>query len=93
MIRRRAVGDGFHEELTSSTTTTKPVDLDVRIDAASDFADLFEVKDALEKKGRYYTASTNGHLVLGYEREHSAPDGDLGLGARGGRRTESDFLS
>ena len=27
--------------------------LTVRIEAASDFADLFEVKDALQKKGRY----------------------------------------
>ena len=69
VIRRRAVGDGFHEELTILNHDAKPVDLKVRIDAASDFADLFEVKDALEKKGRYYTRVENGHLVLGYERE------------------------
>src|SRR5215217_721198 len=48
----------------------KPVDLKVRIDAASDFADLFEVKDALEKKGRYYARVDKGRrLLLGYERE------------------------
>jgi glycogen debranching enzyme len=69
VIRRRAVGDGFHEELTILNHDAKPVDLKVRIEAASDFADLFEVKDALEKKGRYYTRVENGHLVLGYERE------------------------
>jgi glycogen debranching enzyme len=69
VIRRRAVGDGFHEELTILNHDAKPVDLKVRIDAASDFADLFEVKDALEKKGRYYTRVENGNLVLGYERE------------------------
>ena len=31
----------------------QPIDLAVRIDADSDFADLFEVKDALAKKGQY----------------------------------------
>jgi glycogen debranching enzyme len=69
VIRRRAVGDGFHEELTILNHDEKPVDLKVRIDAASDFADLFEVKDALEKKGRYYARVDKGRLLLGYERE------------------------
>jgi glycogen debranching enzyme len=69
VIRRRAVGDGFHEELTILNHDAKPVDLTVRIEAASDFADLFEVKDALKKKGRYVTRVENGSLLLGYERE------------------------
>src|SRR4051794_11961236 len=51
VIRRRAVGDGFDEELTILNHDEKPVDLTVRIEAAADFADLFEVKDALQKKG------------------------------------------
>ena len=54
MIRQRAVGDGFHEELTILNHDDEPVDLDVRIEADADFADLFEVKDALAKKGEYY---------------------------------------
>ena len=53
VIRRRSVGDGFHEELTILNHDEEPVELTVRIDAGSDFADLFEVKDALEKKGAY----------------------------------------
>ena len=53
VIRQRAVGDGFHEELTILNHEDEPVDLDVRIDAASDFADLFEIKDALKKLGTY----------------------------------------
>ena len=69
VIRRRAVGDGFHEELTILNHDAEPVDLKVRVDAASDFADLFEVKDALEKKGRYYSRVDDGHLVLGYKRD------------------------
>src|SRR2546425_10464094 len=53
VIRRRAVGGGFREELTILNHEDKPVDLAVRIEAGSDFADLFEVKDALAKKGMY----------------------------------------
>ena len=52
VIRQRAVGGGFHEELTILNHDEKPVDLEVRIEAGSDFADLFEVKDALQEEGR-----------------------------------------
>jgi glycogen debranching enzyme len=69
VIRRRAVGNGFHEELQVLNHDEKPVDLTVRIDAACDFADLFEVKDALKKKGVYSTRVTDGRLVLGYKRD------------------------
>jgi glycogen debranching enzyme len=69
VIRRRAVGNGFREELQILNHDEKPVDLTVRIDAGSDFADLFEVKDALKKKGTYSARVTNGRLVLGYQRE------------------------
>ena len=58
VIRQRSVGDGFHEELTILNHDAKPVDLTVRIDAGCDFADLFEVKDALEKKGTTPRASS-----------------------------------
>jgi glycogen debranching enzyme len=69
VIRVRAVGDGFHEKLSILNHENKPVDLQVRIDAGSDFADLFEVKDALKKKGTYRNRIERGHLVLGYQRE------------------------
>jgi glycogen debranching enzyme len=69
VIRRRAVGDGFHEELTILNHDEQPVDLTVRLEAASDFADLFEVKDALAKKGGYYSRVEGKRLLLGYERE------------------------
>ena len=39
VIRRRAVGDGFHEELTILNHDEKPVEITVRLEAASDFAD------------------------------------------------------
>src|SRR5262249_21138397 len=69
VIRRRAVGTGFHEELTILNHDVEPVELTVRIDAGCDFADLFEVKDALSKKGTYSAEAGKGRLVLAYERE------------------------
>ncbi len=72
VIRQRIVADGFHEELTILNHDDKPVSLEVRLDAASDFADLFEVKDSLKKKGAYHHRLERGRLVLGYTRESFA---------------------
>jgi hypothetical protein len=68
VIRQRAVGGGFHEQLRILNHANEPVTLEVRIDADSDFADLFEVKDALEKKGSVYRQADEDVLVLGYRR-------------------------
>ncbi|HEU5207671.1 MAG TPA: glycogen debranching N-terminal domain-containing protein [Gaiellaceae bacterium] len=68
VIRQRAVSTGFHEELTILNHADKAVALEVRIDAGCDFADLFEVKDALKKKGRYSAKVERRRLTLGYER-------------------------
>jgi glycogen debranching enzyme len=69
VIRQRAVGGGFHEELTVLSHSDEPADLTIRIDAGSDFADLFEIKDALQKMGTYDTRLEADKLVLGYQRE------------------------
>ena len=69
VIRRRSVGKGFTEELTILNHDEKPASITVRIEAASDFADLFEVKDALKKKGTYSARVRRDSLELGYERE------------------------
>ncbi|MBV1850802.1 amylo-alpha-1,6-glucosidase [Catellatospora tritici] len=69
VIRQRAVVDGLRETLTILNHAGQAADLTVRIDAGSDFADLFEVKDHLKKKGKYYTRITDNQLLLGYERE------------------------
>jgi glycogen debranching enzyme len=69
LIRQRAVGDGFREALTVLNHQEVPVDVVLRIEADSDFADLFEVKDALTKKGSYFRRVQDGSLILGYERE------------------------
>ena len=52
VIRQRSVANGFEERVTVLNHDDKPVNLRIRIDAASDFADLFEVKDALAEEGR-----------------------------------------
>jgi glycogen debranching enzyme len=69
VIRRRSVGDGFYETLTLLNHASDAVDLEIRLEAASDFADLFEVKDALRKKGTYAPRAEDDRLVLRYERE------------------------
>jgi glycogen debranching enzyme len=69
IIRQREVEDGFREQLTVLNHDERPVDVTVRVDAGCDFADLFEVKDALAKKGTYATRVEGGQLVLAYERE------------------------
>jgi glycogen debranching enzyme len=69
VIRERSVDRGFRETLAVLNHDAKPVDLDVHIAADSDFADLFEVKDALKKKGEYHNRVDGDTLVLGYRRE------------------------
>ena len=82
VIRRRMVGNGFREELKILNHDEKPVELTIRVDAASDFADLFEVKDALKKKGTYSAQVKNGRLVLSYRRDTFARETDISATAR-----------
>jgi glycogen debranching enzyme len=61
IIRRRAVGDGFHHD-------EKPVDLTIRLEAGSDFADLFEIQGRAQEEGKYSRRVEKRRLILGYER-------------------------
>jgi len=70
VIRKRAVGNGFHEDLTVLNHGAEPVTLELVVEADADFADLFEVKDALSKRGEHYRRVEAGRLVLGYQREN-----------------------
>jgi len=69
VIRHRTVGDGFQEQLTLLNHEQTPVDLEVRVDAGSDFADLFEVKDAVPKRGTFTQRVENTALVIAYQRD------------------------
>jgi glycogen debranching enzyme len=70
IVRRRLIGDGFVEDLTVFNHGTDAKEVELRLDGGADFADLFEVKDALQKKGRLYREIRNRQLVLGYRRDH-----------------------
>ncbi|GHJ46859.1 aminotransferase [Catellatospora sp. TT07R-123] len=69
VIRRRSVDTGVTETLELINHGDGPTDLTVRIDAASDFADLFDVKNDQKKKGKVYRRIDGDKLVLGYQRE------------------------
>jgi len=68
VIRKRAIGDGFHEDVNVLNHGNEPLRFELRLEAGADFADLFEVKDALAKKGKTSTQVEGGTLVLRYER-------------------------
>ncbi len=69
IIRRRYAGEGFIEDIEVINHSTKPTTIELRIEAAADFADIFEVKDALAKKGEVYREVQGHELLLGYRRE------------------------
>jgi len=69
ITRVRRVTAGFHEEITIMNHDSVPAELRVRLEAGSDFADLFEVKDALAKQGTYSARVEANRLVLRYERD------------------------
>ena len=68
-VRQRSVGRGFSEEITLWNHGKEPMHLEVKLAADSDFADLFEVKDQLAKKGQFYRTVEGTTLYLGYRRE------------------------
>ncbi|HET7338703.1 MAG TPA: glycogen debranching N-terminal domain-containing protein [Candidatus Dormibacteraeota bacterium] len=68
IIRTRAVGNGFSEDIVIRNESNEPKEMKVRLEAAADFADLFEVKDAQPKKGQLYQTVKDSRLTLGYKR-------------------------
>src|SRR2546428_3881213 len=61
VIRRRVVGDGFYEELTVLNHDKEPIQPEIVIAVAADFADLFEVKDAkIDKPGNTFGQVADG---------------------------------
>jgi len=69
VLRQRMLCDGVIEDVTVINHGEDPIDVRVRVDAGSDFADLFDVKNAQPKKGAYLNRVEDGQLVLGYQRE------------------------
>src|ERR1700694_2709194 len=69
--KRSVVANGSHEDVTILNHKHTPVDLTLHFDTAADFADVFEIKDALTKKAQLYQRinKANKALILGYRRE------------------------
>jgi glycogen debranching enzyme len=69
LVRHRSMRHGFDEQLIVLNHSDEPAQLTFRIEAGSDFADIFEVKDALGKKGTHYVRVEDDRLIFGYQRE------------------------
>ncbi len=69
VMRQRCVSAGFEETIEIENHGKEPVELDVKLEVAADFADLFEVKDKMAKVGQVYTNVDDGTLTLGYRRD------------------------
>ena len=69
VMRQRCVSEGFEETIEIENHGKEPVELEVKLEVAADFADLFEVKDKMAKVGHVYTNVDDGTLTLGYRRD------------------------
>ncbi|WP_431972974.1 amylo-alpha-1,6-glucosidase [Micromonospora haikouensis] len=69
VIRSRSIGGSFAEELTVLNHTGRDVEFVVRVDMGSDFADLFEIKQARRKEGRATATPGENELRFTYRRE------------------------
>ncbi len=69
LVRRRSIHDRMREVIGVYNHRPEPRSMQLKIEFAADFADLFEVKDQLDKKGRLYQRVEDTHVVLGYERD------------------------
>ncbi|MFG2049888.1 glycogen debranching N-terminal domain-containing protein [Micromonospora sp. NPDC048935] len=68
-IRRRRIGPDLTESLTIFNYGERDRDLDIRLEVAADFADIFEIKfDIGDKTGTNYTHVGPDELRLGYRR-------------------------
>ncbi|MGC4838450.1 glycogen debranching N-terminal domain-containing protein [Micromonospora vinacea] len=69
-IRRRRIGPDLTESLTIFNYGERDMTLDVRLEVAADFADIFEIKfDSGDKTGARYTHVGPDELRLGYRRD------------------------
>ncbi|GAA0377546.1 glycogen debranching N-terminal domain-containing protein [Micromonospora gifhornensis] len=69
IIRNRAIGDSFDEDLTVLNHSGKEMTFTVRLEIGADFADLFEIKDVQHKQGDLTVAVEDHALRLTYRRE------------------------
>jgi glycogen debranching enzyme len=66
VVRQRVVKDVWLEELMLGNHTEEPMDVAVELDVATDFADLFEIKDAHIRERQITAIPGDGELLLRY---------------------------
>ncbi len=69
VIRSRAIGNGFEEELTVLNHSGQEAAFTLRVEMAADFADLFEIKNTQRKQGHHTVKVEEDALRLTYRRE------------------------
>jgi len=69
VIRRREVARGMRESVEIQNHSTKSIQMELSFLFDADFADVFEVKDGLSKRGKPYRRWEGDRLVLGYRRD------------------------
>lgn len=67
--RDRIVADGVHEDVVVTNHSGDVQRFSIELRFGSDFADLFEVRDELVKRGRTWTEVDQNDVVLRYENE------------------------
>ncbi|WP_433530079.1 amylo-alpha-1,6-glucosidase [Micromonospora sp. CA-263727] len=69
VIRSRAIGGSFDEELTVLNHSGQEMTFTVRVEMAADFADLFEIKNTRGKRGHLTAKVAEDTLRLTYRRD------------------------
>ena len=67
--RDRIVADGLHEDVTLENNSDNIQFLHVELHFGSDFADIFEVKDGLDKASGAHIAIATDEVTLAYEHD------------------------
>jgi glycogen debranching enzyme len=67
--RDRFVARGVHEDLVLQNHSDRPQTVTIEVEYGSDFADLFEVKDRIPKRGQLRTEVGPSQVTLAYSRE------------------------
>ena len=93
LVRRRGVGESMREEISIINHSPEKKSLAVKLEVAADFADLFEVKDLLQKKGEFYNVIEPKKLTLGYRREDYVRETWIQVSGDGTAKITPDSLS
>jgi glycogen debranching enzyme/putative sterol carrier protein len=92
VARRRWIDNGFREWIVVANHTPEPRKVRIHIEVDADFADLFEVKDDLEKKGELYRRVEDDSLVLGYVRESFRRETRIAIEGESGEITDDGIV-